>query len=140
MQYPLPEVIGNPDLFVGRKQEFALLNHWTEGIPGRRSKSRVLLARRKSGKTAVVQRIFNRLWSEHGQVIPFYINIEEQRTWLMDLADIYYRTFVSQYISFVERDESLASQPLTLKEIKEYGLSKSISAIVSSFRLHPLRR
>jgi hypothetical protein len=60
MQYPLPEAIGNPDLLVGRENEFALLNKWISRIPDCLSKSRALLARRKSGKTAIVQRIFNR--------------------------------------------------------------------------------
>ncbi len=72
MQYPLSEKIGDPDLFVGREKEFRLLNKWLNNIPKRLSKSRVILARRKSGKTALVQRIFNQLWSENGPVIPFY--------------------------------------------------------------------
>ena len=64
MQYPLPEKIGNPDLFVGREKEFALFDKWISQIPDRLSKSRAILARRKSGKTAFVERIFNRLWSD----------------------------------------------------------------------------
>jgi hypothetical protein len=70
MQYPLSEKIGDPDLFVGREKEFRLLNKWLKNIPKRLSKSRVILARRKSGKTAIVQRIFNQVWSENGLVIP----------------------------------------------------------------------
>ena len=53
MQYPLPESIGNPDLLVGREKEFALLDKWMGRIPKRLSKSRAILARRKSGKTAM---------------------------------------------------------------------------------------
>jgi len=79
MQYPLPESIGNPDLLVGREKEFCLFNKWISRIPDRLSKSRAILARRKSGKTAIVERIFNRLWSDNGQVIPFYINIPERK-------------------------------------------------------------
>ena len=37
MQYPLPETIGNPDLFVGREEEFEYLNEWLERIPNRLS-------------------------------------------------------------------------------------------------------
>jgi len=86
MQYPLPEIIGNPDLLVGREKEFGLLDKWISRIPDRLSKSRAILARRKSGKTAIVQRIFNRLWSENGEVIPFYINIRERKIWFPDFA------------------------------------------------------
>jgi hypothetical protein len=35
--------------------------------------------------------------------------------------------FASQYISFLERDETLVRTPLTLEQIREYGLAKSIS-------------
>ena len=75
MQYPLTEKIGNPELLVGRKKEFTEFNKWLSKIPKRLSKSRVILARRKSGKTAFVQRIFNQLWSANGKVIPFYFEI-----------------------------------------------------------------
>ena len=75
MKYPLKERIGDPDLFVGREQEFRLFDKWLKGISKRISKSRAILSRKKTGKTAFVQRIFNKLWSENGQVIPFYLNI-----------------------------------------------------------------
>ena len=130
MQYPLPEIIGNPDLLVGREKEFGLFDRWISRIPDRLSKSRAILARRKSGKTAIVQRIFNRLWSENGRVIPFYINIQERNIWLPDFAVNYYRTFVSQYVSFMERDESLTTNLLTLGQIREYGLSKNLRQLV----------
>ena len=56
MQYPLKEKIGPPDLLVGRVKEFAKFNKWLNNIPRELSKSRVILARRKSGKTSFVQR------------------------------------------------------------------------------------
>lgn len=74
MRYPLQEKIGNPELLVGREKEFKDLDRWIAEIPEKLSWSRVILARRKSGKTAIVQRIFNRLWSENGEVIPFYFD------------------------------------------------------------------
>jgi hypothetical protein len=81
MEYPLPESIGEPELLVGREKEFSMLDEWISLIPRRLSKSKAILARRKSGKTAIVQRIFNRLWSENGAVMPFYIHIPEKKIW-----------------------------------------------------------
>ena len=129
MQYPLPERIGNPWLLVGREKEFDLFNRWLSNIPKRLSKSRVILARRKSGKTAIVQRIFNRLWSENGQVIPFFFSIGEKKTWYPLFAISYYCAFASQYISFLERDENLVRNPLSLEAIREYGMSKSLKML-----------
>lgn len=131
MQYPLPESIGNPDLLVGREQEFGLFDRWIGMIPDRLSKSRAILARRKSGKTAIVERIFNRLWSDNGKVIPFYINIPERKVWFPNFAVNYYCIFASQYISFMERDQSLVDSPLTMEQIKEYGNSKSLKHMVN---------
>ncbi len=58
MRYPLREKIGDPDLLVGREREFEDLGKWIGNIPKSLSGSRVILARRKSGKTAIVQRVF----------------------------------------------------------------------------------
>lgn len=130
MQYPLEEKIGRPDLLVGREKEFANFNKWISRIPEKLSKSRVILARRKSGKTTFVQRIFNQLWSAHGQVIPFYFVFEEANIWKPNLAVNYYRAFASQYISFFERDVELVSKPLSLEQIRTYGETKGIQALV----------
>ena len=88
------------------------------------------MSRKKTGKTAFVQRIFNKLWSENGQVIPFYLNIPEHRMWYPNLAILYYRTFASHYISFLERDENLVNELLTLEQIKDYGQKKSLTSMV----------
>jgi len=126
VQYPLPERIGAPELLTGREKEFHLLDKWISGVHRRVSKSRAILGRRKIGKTAIVQRIFNRLWSENGQVVPFYYNVQERKMWFPDAAIDYYQTFASQYISFLERDETLTSSPLNLEEILDYGRKKSV--------------
>ena len=130
MQYPLKEKIGNPSLLVGREEEFTNFGRWLANIPLELSKSRVILARRKSGKTTFVQRLFNQLWSQNGQVIPFYFSVPESKVWYVDFAKNYYQTFASQYISFLARDEELVSKLLTLEQIKEYGLSHAINGLV----------
>ena len=130
MQYPLTEKIGEPELLVGREKEFRKFGKWLANIPKRLSKSRAILARRKSGKTAFVQRIFNQLWSDNGAVIPFYFEFDENKIWLPDLAIQYYRTFASHYISFLERDEKLVGKLLSLEKIREYGVANSIENFV----------
>ena len=66
--YPLEERIGDPNLLVGREQGFAEYHKWIAGMPRKISKSRVIVARKKSGKSAFVQRLFNQLWCENGAV------------------------------------------------------------------------
>lgn len=135
MQYPLTEKIGDPDLLVGRENEFHHFNNWIATIPRRGSKSTAIMARRKSGKTAIVQRLFNQLWSENGAVIPFYFEFAEKKIWYPDLAIQYYCTFASQYISFLERNKKWVDKRLSLEQIREYGRSQSIEDFVVDVNL-----
>ena len=130
MQYPLEERIGTPELLVGRAAEFKKFNKWINNMPKKLSKSWAILGRRKSGKTAFVQRLFNQLWSANGPVIPFYISIPEAPIWYLTLAVDYYETFASQYIAFMERDPQLVSKPLTLTQIKTYGQTHGNTVLV----------
>lgn len=130
MQYPLTEKIGDPNLFVGRCAEFTNFNKWLANIPRRLSQSRAIIARRKSGKTAFVQRLFNQLWNENGAVIPFYFSFAENKTWYPTLAINYYRTFASQYISFLQRKPHLVGGLLSLETIREYGITHGIENLV----------
>ncbi|MDJ0837255.1 MAG: hypothetical protein QNK37_12110 [Acidobacteriota bacterium] len=121
MQFPLKERIGKPDLFVEPTADFAEFHKWLTGIPEMLSKSRVILARKKSGKTAFIQRLFNQLWSAAGPVIPFYLEVVERKVWYPELAINYFQVFASQFISFRERDAKPVRNPLTLKDIADYG-------------------
>ncbi len=124
MKYPLPEIIGNPGLLVGREEEFDDFYRWIDRMPDLLSMSRVILARRKSGKTSMIQRIFNKLWSDNGPVIPFYISIPDAKVWFPDFATRYFTTFASHYISFLERNEKFANNILSVNQIKEYATAK----------------
>jgi len=131
MQYPLTEKIGEPELLVGREKEFKQFGKWIANIPKRLSKSRVIIARRKSGKTSFVQRIFNQLWTENKQVIPFYFDFGENKMWYPNLAIKYYRAFASQYISFITQTPNLVIDHLSLEQIREFGVSKSIEPLIN---------
>jgi hypothetical protein len=122
MTYALKERIGDPSLFCGRKREMELLLNWTENIPREISKSRALLGRRKSGKTAIMQRLFNILWNRHERIIPFYFEVLDFDRWLLDFSDDYFRTFLTQYLSFKTRDLLPAdNSPLKMAELKDIG-------------------
>jgi hypothetical protein len=103
MIYAFEERIGDPSLFCGRREQMALLMNWVNMIPRKMAKSRALLGRRKSGKSAIMQRLFNILWNQNGPVIPFYFEILDYNQWLLEFSEAYYRTFMSQYLSFKTR-------------------------------------
>jgi len=79
MAFYLQEKIGNPELFTGRKKELAFLMNWVEKIKPQLSKSMAIISRRKTGKTALLQRLYNIIVQSNNGVIPFYYEIKELR-------------------------------------------------------------
>lgn len=134
MHYPLEEKIGNPELLIGREAEFARFHKWIANMPKKLSKSWAILGRRKSGKTAFVQRLFNQLWSANGQVIPFYYSIPDSPIWYPELAIRYYTTFASHYISFLAREPIWVDKLLTLAEIGAYGEAHGNQVLVDDVK------
>ncbi|MCP5102826.1 MAG: hypothetical protein GY950_05590, partial [bacterium] len=103
MDYVLEERIGNPDLFTGRKEELAFFLKWIDNIKKKHSKSMATLARRKMGKTALMERLFNITFYKNDGVIPFYFEVKEGRVWIVDFCRDFFLTFIYQYIAFKSR-------------------------------------
>ncbi len=59
MDYALKERIGKPELFTGRKEELSYFLKWITDIKEEKSMSTAILARRKMGKTALLERFLN---------------------------------------------------------------------------------
>jgi hypothetical protein len=104
MDYAYEERIGNPDLFTGRKQELAYFLKWISDIKERKSMSTAILARRKMGKTAIMERLFNITFFKNDGVIPFYYEIKENDVWVLDFCQDFFLTFIYQYIAFKTRE------------------------------------
>jgi hypothetical protein len=62
-----------------------------------------MLARRKMGKTAIMERLFNITFYKNDGVIPFYYEIKENDIWLVDFCRDFFLTFIYQYIAFKSR-------------------------------------
>ena len=119
LTYALAEEIGDPDLFVGRRWELARLLDWAAGTKRRISKSMGILSRRKKGKTALLQRFFNILYTRNDpQLIPFYYRIPEERLPKALFAEWFYRRLLSQYFAFTTRTPELVEKTLPLAELR----------------------
>jgi len=118
--YALVEEIGDPDLFVGRKAELERLLQWAEGVKKRISLSTGILSRRKVGKTALLQRFFNILYTKSDpRLIPFYIRIPEEPLAKLSFASSFYRRLLSQYFAFTTRTPQLVETTLSFDELRE---------------------
>jgi hypothetical protein len=103
MDYAYEERIGNPELFTGRKQELAYFLKWINDIKEKKSQSTALLARRKMGKTAVMERLFNITFFKNDGVIPFYYEVKEIEMWVVDFCVQFFLSFIYQYMAFKTR-------------------------------------
>ena len=103
MDYALKERIGKPELFTGRKEELAYFLKWINDIKEEKSQSTALMARRKMGKTALMERLFNITFYKNNGVIPVYYEIKENDVWVVDFCKDFFLTFIYQYIAFKSR-------------------------------------
>ena len=117
--YALPELIGNTDLFTGRKKEFDFfLGEWYDRLVSNLAKSQAIVARRKKGKTAFLQRLFNILWSNPTSgVIPFYYGIQDKPVTLAGFAEDFFTQFMGQFLSFRDRKEEYLAYPIGFEKL-----------------------
>jgi len=114
----LKEEIGNPGLFTGRTAELEYFLRWADLSKQELSRSHAIMARKRRGKTALVQRLYNILYTQHDpQVIPIYYRVPEYPIDQNRLSDELYRTLISQYLAFKLRRPELAIQPLPFHEL-----------------------
>ena len=121
MKIYLKEKIFNPDLFTGRKQELAYFLNWASRIKLGLSRSTALLSRRKTGKSALLQRLYNIIFHKNDNVVPFYYEFKETNKWLGTFAEEFFLTFIYQYIAFKSRNSEYLfdSVPKTFKNALE---------------------
>ncbi len=128
MDYALEERIGNPDLFTGRKEELAYFLKWINDIKERKSQSTALMARRKMGKTAILERLFNITFYKNDGVIPFYYEIKERKIWIVDFCFDFFLTFIYQYIAFKSRKTNYLGKHKrkSLNEAKQAAINEGM--------------
>ncbi|MDM8516021.1 hypothetical protein QUF76_07470 [Desulfobacterales bacterium HSG16] len=124
----LKERIGNPELFTGRKKELSYFLNWIDRIKPELSQSTAILSRRKTGKTALLQRLYNLTFQKNDSIIPFYYEIKETDKWLLDFSRDFLLTFVYQYIAFKTRKQeyfhySKSNYSRALKSLKKENLN-----------------
>ncbi|MCP4057796.1 MAG: hypothetical protein GY738_10865, partial [Pseudoalteromonas sp.] len=90
----------------------------------RRSKSMAILSRRKKGKTALLQRFFNILFTRGGpQLIPFYYRIPEDVQTKSDFTATFYRRVLTQYFAFITRKPEWLATIHTMDQLRELAAS-----------------
>ncbi len=104
MKIYLKEKVGNQDLFTGRKKELAHFLEWIEKIKRELSMSTAIVSRRKTGKTALLHRLYNITFHKNDGVIPFYYEIRERKQWIVKFSKHFFMSFIFQYIAYKTRN------------------------------------
>jgi len=101
IEFAIRERVGDPSRFIGRVGELEFLYKWAGNIRKELSRSIAFLGRRKIGKSLILERLYNILYSEHKGVIPFYYEFTEGdrsgRKFLTDFTVSFYMQVVGYY-------------------------------------------
>ena len=137
VEIALPEKIGNPGLFVGRNEEFDFfLGNWYMNLERNFAQNQAILSRRKKGKTSLMQRLFNILWSAGFEkkargidVIPFYFSVRDSDQTLGMFATEFFIEFVKAYLSYQKKEKLLLIQSMSFEKLGELIQDKHLKEL-----------
>ncbi|MFQ6057103.1 MAG: ATP-binding protein, partial [Methanosarcinales archaeon] len=125
------------DEFVDREKILDIL--YTNALDAAReaSDNTFIIGRRRVGKSAILTRLYDKLFFEQDIVAPFYYNYEGKGKRAYTIAESYFTNFVSQYIAFKKsifpiKFMSLENALDIALELKDEGLSYVIENYLES--------
>ncbi|MEM7131776.1 MAG: ATP-binding protein [Chloroflexota bacterium] len=109
-QGPLEEPAG--EWFVNRKEALELFWKWATDIPDRPRGSYALIGLRRTGKTTIIHKVFNRLFHEQRRVMPIYVTFAEylnrsKPLGAYEFAEEYFMGVMRSYLAFRHRRPDL---------------------------------
>ncbi|KPA14236.1 hypothetical protein MHK_005562 [Candidatus Magnetomorum sp. HK-1] len=134
MEIYLEEKIGDPELFTGRYQEIKSMLKWVDMAKKKHARSTAMISRRKTGKSALMERLYNIVFHNNDGVIPFYYEIKEFDQWILNFSETFFLHFIWQYIAFKSRNTDYlepinANYDVIIKAAKREGLDYLIDHI-----------
>ena len=104
IEFAIRERVGNPSRFVGRVRELEFLYKWAGNVREQLSRSIAFLGRRKIGKSLILERLYNILYSEQKGLIPFYYEFAEGRRSAREFYVDFTIRFYMQVVGYYTRD------------------------------------
>ncbi|MBV7329745.1 hypothetical protein KFU94_16160 [Chloroflexi bacterium TSY] len=112
---PLEDLVG--ELFVDRHEEVKMYWEWGTNVPPPVGNSRALIGRRRTGKTSILVRVFNRLFHEQEKILPVYVSFAQylhlnRPLTMQEVGDHYLAGYLSSFLAFrYRRPEIMRSSP-----------------------------
>ncbi|MEM7537745.1 MAG: hypothetical protein AAF639_36580 [Chloroflexota bacterium] len=122
---PLEDMTEN--LFVGREEELEDFWEWGTNIPAKfPHNSFALVGRRRTGKTTILTKLFNRLFDEQEEVLPVFITfspfLNRKKTMTSyELAKHYFSGYVRSYLAFRYREPLFFRQNSKFEELYKFA-------------------
>ncbi len=104
IEFAMEERVAEPENFIGRVEELTYLYHWATNIQRKISRSIAFLGRRKTGKSLMLERLYNILHSEHKGLIPFYYEFREGDRSSKEFYRDFVVRFYMQLVGYYTRD------------------------------------
>ncbi|MCP4405929.1 MAG: hypothetical protein GY801_52630 [bacterium] len=130
IEFAIKERVGLPENFIGRVEELEYLYKWASNITREISRSIAFLGRRKIGKSLILERLYNILYSEQKGLIPFYYEFTEGERSGKDFCHEFVTRFYMQVVGYFTRDIGLIREAVD-KEKKAMHIEELIQEIGS---------
>lgn len=124
-----PLVNSVPDeLFVNREDELALFTNWANSIPRLPLNSFALVGRRRTGKTAILKKVYNWLFHEQERILPVYISFDgylsrQEPISSYQFAEEYFSGYIRSYLAFTYRKPLLMRPQFNLPDLQAFAHS-----------------
>jgi hypothetical protein len=130
--FAIEERVGEPENFIGRIKELEFLYNWADNIRKKISRSIAFLGRRKIGKSLILERLYNIIYSENKGLIPFYYEFTEGTRSGKEFYHDFLTRFYMQVVGYYTRDISLIREAVDaqadvnlerlLKHVKKFSI------------------
>ncbi|MBV7335142.1 ATP-binding protein [Chloroflexi bacterium TSY] len=138
---PLEEPAG--EWFVNRKRDLDLLWKWASGIPHPGRNSYALVGLRRTGKTAILHKIFNRLYNEQDRILPVYISFVQylnrpEPIEAYEFAQEYFAGYMRSYLAFRYRRPDFHHNKAKLDLLREFANEVADQLALELFKSYDL--
>jgi hypothetical protein len=141
MEKPLIELVDEKE-FTNREKE--LEKFWNLAMKAKRKNgsSFALIARKGVGKTAVLMRLYNNLFTKQDEVVPFFLTFapSAERLTVTIFNEYYFTTVIKQYIAFRLRRPEMVEKSIDLDILHDLAMKNGMEELeewfISYRRLH----
>jgi len=135
MKKPLFELVSEQE-FTNRTEELEYFWNLAMKAKRRSGSSFALLARKGLGKTAVLMRLYNDLFTKQDEVVPFFITFAqylEEKLSITQFNEHYFTTVMKQYIAFRLREPEMVEDDLKIDVLYDLAMKNGMEELEKCF-------